>query len=278
MDNEQKLNSIRKKIDAIDKKIKGLIDQRAELVLQVGKTKSGEINPKFYRPEREAQIFQKLTENNQGPLSNQQVIEIFRAIISSCLNLEQKIKIAFSGSDEQNSQLAVMKHFGMQVSVLAAASIDRVFYAVEIGKAHYGLVPIENSKTGFVEETLKTLVKTSLNICSEVIIPLDDRQIRYIILGNQEVKATDKDITSLLFLKTITAKLLPRLLAHFSRNNVEIKRVYPSPESGGKGFPYYFIDIEGHQNDACIQQVLSDIADDSITVKVLGSYPEVQFG
>lgn len=90
MDNEKELNSIRKKIDAIDKKIKGLIDQRAELVLEVGKIKSREKNPNFYRPEREAQILKKVTKNNQGPLSNQQVTKIFGVIIGTCLHLQRQ--------------------------------------------------------------------------------------------------------------------------------------------------------------------------------------------
>lgn len=273
MKNEQELNSLRTKIDQIDEKIKNLINQRAELVLKVGKTKGQEKNPKFYRPEREAQILQKLTENNKGPLSNQQMIEIFRAIIGSCLNLEQQLRIAFSGSEDPNSQIAVIKNFGMQVSVLEAASIDRVFYAVELGKAHYGIVPI-HMKTGFVKETLKALENTPLNICGEIILPIE--QSRYIIIGNQEVKPMGKDITSLLFIKPITPKLLLRLLEPFAKHGIEVKRIIPPPDTGGKGSEYYLIDVTGHQNDDSIKKALTEFKEMSITVKVLGSYPEAQ--
>lgn len=272
MDN--KINSIRKKIEKIDEKIKSMIDQRAELMLKMGEIDRTKINPQFYFQEWESQIFQRLTENNKGPLNNQQVIEIFRAIINSCLNLEQNLRIAISGSDDPHSQLAVIKQFGKQVSLLETASIDRVFYAVELGTANYGMVPVENSKTGLFEETLKSLVNTSLKICGEFILSIENQQTRYIIIGNQEVKAMGKDITSLLFIKTITPKLLLRLLEPFEKHGIKVKRIIPPPESGGKGSKYYFIDVEGHQDSAVIQEALSDFENDSITVKVLGSYPE----
>ena len=53
--------------------------------------------PVFYRPEREAWVLKHIMQLNKGPLDNEEVARLFREIMSSCLALEQPLKVAYLG-------------------------------------------------------------------------------------------------------------------------------------------------------------------------------------
>ena len=83
------LQPLRQRIDAIDQQLLKLFNERAQCALE-GRNKAGqptEQAPVFYRPEREAQILRRLQGDNVGPLSDQDVAGLFREVISCCLNL-----------------------------------------------------------------------------------------------------------------------------------------------------------------------------------------------
>ena len=166
----EKLLKIRDRIDAIDDQILTLLSDRAQCAEEVGETKraAGEINPWFYRPEREAQILHRVIKNNKGPLPDERITAIFREIISSCLALEQKIKVAFLGPEGTFSQEAANKHFGQAVETVPVGSIGQVFRAVENGTVDYGVVPIENSTEGVISYTLDVFMNSPLKISGEI--------------------------------------------------------------------------------------------------------------
>ena len=165
-----KLLKIRDSIDAIDEQMLELLSKRATCAEEVAKTKreSGEKNLWFYRPEREAQILNKMSANNKGPLANERITAIYREIISSCLALEQSIKVAFLGPKGTFSQEASSKHFGHAVETVPMGSIKQVFTEVENGSVDYGVVPIENSTEGVISYTLDVFMHSPLKISGEV--------------------------------------------------------------------------------------------------------------
>jgi len=84
MDDLKKIKELRAKIDSIDDKILELLNQRARFVIEIGKTKlQGKRD--FYAPEREKEIYHRLTQNNQGPFPNQALKNVFREIMSIAL-------------------------------------------------------------------------------------------------------------------------------------------------------------------------------------------------
>ncbi len=169
-DTEKKLLDIRDRIDAIDDQILDLLSQRANCAEEVAETKraAGETDLCFYRPEREAQILRRMAENNPGPLPDERITGIYREIISSCLALEQCIKVAFLGPPGTFSQEAVHKHFGHAVMIEPLGSIGQVFNEVENGNVDYGVVPIENSTEGVISYTLDVFMKSPLKISGEI--------------------------------------------------------------------------------------------------------------
>jgi chorismate mutase/prephenate dehydratase len=90
----QTLARLRDQIDAIDRQIQALISERALCAQQVGDLKGLTEKAEFYRPEREAQVLRGVAQRNQGPLSNEEMLRLFREIMSACLAQEEPLKIA----------------------------------------------------------------------------------------------------------------------------------------------------------------------------------------
>jgi chorismate mutase/prephenate dehydratase len=166
------LEQIRARIDDIDTQLHELINQRAQLAKQVGISKHAAGHTvDFYRPEREAQVLRMAVERNRklhGPLRDEEVARLFREIMSACLAQQEPLKVAFLGPEGTFTQQAVLKHFGHSVRALPLTSVEEVFREVESGTADFGVVPIENSSEGTVNNTLDMFLTSPLGICSEV--------------------------------------------------------------------------------------------------------------
>ena len=106
------LESLRTQIDRVDTELLRLLNQRAELVVQVGDTKARNGHTNKYVPEREKRIFQRLAQLNDGPLRPLHVRTIFREVISSCRALEQPLRVAYLGPAGTYCQQAAGEQFG----------------------------------------------------------------------------------------------------------------------------------------------------------------------
>jgi chorismate mutase / prephenate dehydratase len=167
---QSELIAFRQRIDSIDEQIHALLNERARFAQQVGVAKQaqGLHTADFYRPEREAQVLRNAIERNQGPLRNEEIVRLFREIMSACLAQEEPLKIGFLGPEGTFSQQAVLKHFGHSVRALPLPAISEVFEEVQAGHADFGVVPIENSTEGTVNNTLDMFLNSPLKICGEV--------------------------------------------------------------------------------------------------------------
>ena len=165
---EDKLKSVRDRIDALDEQIQALINERAACAQAVAALKNGGDAASFYRPEREANILRKILARNTGPLSGEEMARLFREIMSACLALEQPLCIAYLGPEGTFTQAAALKHFGHSVNTDSHLTIDEVFREVEAGACHYGVVPVENSTEGVITHTLDMFINSPLTITGEV--------------------------------------------------------------------------------------------------------------
>ena len=163
------LSKIRERINTVDEKIQGLLNERAKYAQQVGVAK-GELGAAvdYYRPEREAEVLRKIVERNEGPLRDEEVLRLFREIMSACLAQQEPLKIGFLGPEGTFTQTAVFKHFGHSVRALPFHTIDEIFQEVESGVADFGVVPIENSTEGSVNNTLDMFLTSPLKIAGEI--------------------------------------------------------------------------------------------------------------
>ena len=165
-----KLDELRLRIDQLDQQLLELLSARANCASEVGALKRASNNGdcQFYRPEREAEILRRIAEQNPGPLGDEEMVRLFREVMSACLALEQQLSIAFLGPEGTFTEEAALKHFGRSVRTCAMTSIDEVFREVESGAANYGVVPIENSTEGMINHTLDNFMRSPLKIVGEV--------------------------------------------------------------------------------------------------------------
>lgn len=163
------LDAVRAQIDGIDRQIQTLIAERAQFARQVGKAK-GKLAAAvdYYRPEREAQVLRRVVDRNDGPLSDAELVRLFREIMSACLAQQEPLKIGYLGPEGTFSQQAVHKQFGHSAKGLPLASIEEVFDEVAAGNADFGVVPVENSGQGTIQSTLDMFLTSPLKICGEV--------------------------------------------------------------------------------------------------------------
>ncbi|MDQ9171914.1 prephenate dehydratase [Oxalobacteraceae bacterium R-40] len=168
---EDKLKPLRERIDAIDRQMLDLLNQRARIAQEVGHVKA-ETNAPVFRPEREAQVLRSVAERNPGPLHANDVQTIFREIMSACRALEKRVTVAYLGPVGTFSEQAVYQQFGRAIEGMPCTSIDDVFRAAEAGTADFGVVPIENSSEGVINRTLDLLLQTTLIISGEIGLPV----------------------------------------------------------------------------------------------------------
>jgi chorismate mutase/prephenate dehydratase len=170
-ENASDLDLVRQEIDQLDEQIQSLINDRARLAFRVRQSKNQGQSASavdYYRPEREAQVLRGVIDRNEGPLSNTEMVRLFREIMSACLAQQEPLKIAYLGPEGTFTQQAVHKHFGQSVHALSHPAIDVVFEQVQSGEADFGVVPVENSTQGIVSHTLDMFLDSDLKICGEI--------------------------------------------------------------------------------------------------------------
>lgn len=167
--NSRQLSTVREEIDRLDEQIQELISQRAALAFQVRQSKGKFPNAvDYYRPEREAEVLRRIIRLNRGPLSDAEMVRLFREIMSACLAQQESLKVAYLGPEGTFTQQAVHRHFGHSVHTLSHGGIDSVFEQVQSAEADFGVVPVENSSQGIVSHTLDMFLVSDLKICGEI--------------------------------------------------------------------------------------------------------------
>ncbi|WP_050616078.1 bifunctional 3-deoxy-7-phosphoheptulonate synthase/chorismate mutase [Bacillus testis] len=82
------LNELREKLDSINLSLLQLINERAEIVQEIGRVKEKQGVNK-YDPLREREMLNLIDENNQGPLSPSIIKHIFKEIFKMSLDLQK---------------------------------------------------------------------------------------------------------------------------------------------------------------------------------------------
>ena len=80
------------------------------------------------------------------------------------------MKAAYQGIPGSFGEQAMMSYFGSEADALPMDSFEGVFEAAACGKAEFGILPIENSSTGSINDVLDLLVKYDCYVCGEILI------------------------------------------------------------------------------------------------------------
>ena len=180
------LEDLRKRIDELDCQLVQLLNERARVVVEIGKLKNKTDRP-VYAPDREKQVFAKISEANKGPLPDRCLVAIWRELMSGSFVLEKPLRIGYLGPGGSFSHTAAMLKFGQSVEYEPLADIRGIFDEICKGHCDLGIVPIENTTGGGVIETLDALVDFSVKICSEVLM-----EIHHNLLANCPLEEIEK--------------------------------------------------------------------------------------
>ncbi len=165
------LTPLRAKIDEIDAEIVNLLNERAKIVVEVGKTKLKSNSP-IYAPDREKVVLEKVRKLNHGPLPNRCLEAVYRELMSGSFALEKPLRIGFLGPEGTFSHSAAARKFGSSVDYVPLTEIPGVFEEVVRGHIDLGVVPVENSIGGGVVDTLDAFLHSPAKICAEVLMTI----------------------------------------------------------------------------------------------------------
>ena len=97
---------------------------------------------------------------------------------------------------------------------------------------------------------------------------------RFLVIGRRDAPPSGRDKTSLLLACRNVSGALHRLLTPLARHGISMTRIESRPSRLGLWDYVFFVDIQGHREDAEVRSALVDLEKDAKLFRVLGSYPE----
>ncbi|MBK98306.1 MAG: bifunctional chorismate mutase/prephenate dehydratase [Balneola sp.] len=184
----EKLYSIRNRLDDIDKSIIKALAQRQQVVKEVAALKLAN-NSGIRDLEREEKLLNKIRDfANEVGLDRYYAEHLFREIITnsvryqthSLVDLQNKngqgyIKVSYQGTDGAYSHLAAVRHFEerhKRVDYYGYDTFKEAARALKDEQVDYAMLPIENTTAGSINDIYDILGVSDLHIIGEEIIKI----------------------------------------------------------------------------------------------------------
>lgn len=114
----------------------------------------------------------------------------------------------------------------------------------------------------------------SLRVLYEAIEDVPDNTTRFLLIGRQvQTRSTGRDKTSIIIETRNEPGALVRALEPFQRFGVNLIKLESRPSRKTAWSYFFYIDLEGHVDDAPVHAALQELEHLAIEVKMLGSYP-----
>ena len=265
--------------------------------------------------------------------------------------------VAYQGEPGAYSQEAIYQHFGPGVETLACQSFDEIFRAVETSGAKAGLLPVENSQAGSINQAFDLLLDHDLRVIGEVKLRVrhcllappgtpaaeirrvrshpqalaqceryirnrgwqalpaydtagsarelaeapepgtaaiasalagqtyglevldagiedsPDNTTRFFLLGREEPPPGKYNKTSLVFATLHTPGALHNVLGELASRGINLTKIESRPRRNRPWHYVFYVDLEGHWQDAAVHRALIGLLARTAFVKLLGSYP-----
>lgn len=184
------LNKIREKITQLDQQLLDLFAQRRALTLNVAKSKAHQVRPVRDQQREQELLIRLITQGKKLGLDAHYVTSVFQTIIEdSVLNQqaylqtlanpniqEPTVSVAFLGDKGSYSYLASHRYFSRRAEKIIESgcqSFAEIMQQVESGSVDYGMLPIENTSSGSINEVYDVLQHTNLSIVGEITQPIE---------------------------------------------------------------------------------------------------------
>ena len=167
----ESLEDLRRDIDSLDEQLVRLLGQRADLVRRIGHRKADTGIP-IFDPGRERDVLERVTAINPGPYDDDHIRAIFREVMAASRSLEEPPKVGYLGPPHTFSHQAAQQHFGRLANLTPLNSFSDIFDFVDRSPRVWGVVPIENTTSGTIGETLDLFVTRTVHIQAEIQLPV----------------------------------------------------------------------------------------------------------
>ncbi len=112
-----------------------------------------------------------------------------------------------------------------------------------------------------------------LNALAKNIEDEPNNTTRFLVLGTHDAGPSGRDKTSVVMAAPNQPGAMHDLLGPFARNGVSMTKLESRPSGAGKWEYVFYVDVEGHQDDAPVATALAELKNRAPFLKVLGSYP-----
>ncbi len=112
-----------------------------------------------------------------------------------------------------------------------------------------------------------------LQMASRRIQDKSNNSTRFLVLSREQAPRTGRDKTSILVCTENRPGALFRVLEPFNSFAVSLTKIETRPARDSIWAYVFFIDFEGHRDDAPVRNVLEELRNRTVSVKFLGSYP-----
>jgi chorismate mutase / prephenate dehydratase len=176
--NMENMNDLRNKLNSIDEQILKLFENRMDIVSLVAKYKT-ENNLPVFDKSREEEVIIKAVGLLKNPQLSEYASEFFKSLMSVSKKYQQDIisssdlpVVAYQGLPGAYSEEALKIFFKDRAQALPKKTFEEVFLEVANGNAKYGVIPVENSVSGGIDDTLNLMERYHLYISGEVLLPV----------------------------------------------------------------------------------------------------------
>lgn len=203
-DRQYSLEAIRLRLNELDDQLLSLLSERRQLSIEVAKSKVETSKP-VRDASREQQLLVKLIHagKDKYQLDAPYITKIFHTIIEDSVLLQQTYlqnlanpqsrkplaRVAFLGSKGSYSHLATREYFSRKNTELVELNCEQfkeITTTVESGHADYGVLPIENTSSGSINEVYDLLQHTTLYIVGEMTQPIE-----HCLVATQDIRLED---------------------------------------------------------------------------------------
>ncbi|MDN3610885.1 prephenate dehydratase [Vibrio ostreicida] len=201
------LDEIRVRLNELDDELLRLLSERRKMSIEVAKSKVKTSKP-VRDANREQQLLVKLINSGRDlyELDAQYITKLFHTIIEDSVLLQQSYlqnlanpelsrkplsRVAFLGSKGSYSYLASHEYFSrknIDLIELNCEHFKEVTQTVESGHADYGVLPIENTSSGSINEVYDLLQHTTLYIVGELTLPIEHCLVATTELRLEDIK------------------------------------------------------------------------------------------
>jgi chorismate mutase/prephenate dehydratase len=194
------LEKIRAEVSAIDSRIVEALAERESLLGDILTRKDAEAFSLRDRSRESAVLAHVIRHGRERGLDSFFVTRVFQEIMDHALKVQKErlqsqaggglsgsehIRVAFQGAEGAYSDLAARKHFASvadRVSFSGRRTFPDVVRIVRNGGAEFGILPIENTTAGSINEVYDLLRRESVSIVGEEIV-----EVAHCLMAIEEV-------------------------------------------------------------------------------------------